>query len=86
MSDPNYDHSRLDRSSRYRNHLPPEPGSDGTGVWVTIALGIAALMMLAWFSIAPPQNTHETAANRAPLTEIETTGRSDRASPQIPRD
>jgi hypothetical protein len=86
MSDPYYDHSRFDRSSRYRGESPSEQGGDGTGVWVLVALGIVVVMALSWFSMAPLQNTHETAANRIPLTEIETTGRSDRASPQIPRD
>jgi len=84
MSDPYYDQSRLHRSRRNRNDLPPEAPSEG-GAWVLGALLILILMALTWFSIAPLQNTHETAANRAPLAEVETTGRSDRTSPQIPR-
>jgi hypothetical protein len=84
MSDPHYDQSRLDRSRQFRNDLPPEAASEGTGALVLGALMILVLMALTWFSIAPQQNTHETAANRAPLTEIETTGRSDWTSPQIP--
>jgi hypothetical protein len=40
MSNPHNDRSRFDRSSRYRDDLPPELGSDGAAI---VALGIVAL-------------------------------------------
>jgi hypothetical protein len=86
MSDPYYDQSRMDPSRQDRNDLPPEAASEETGAWALGALLMLLLMALTWFSFAPLQNTHETAANRAPLTEVETSGRSDRTSPQIPRE
>lgn len=83
MSDPRYDSPRYERS--HRDDMPLEAVGGGAGVWVMIALGIMITMALTWFSVAPLENTHETAANRPPLTEIETDGRADRSTPQEPR-
>jgi hypothetical protein len=83
MSDPRYGSPRFERSGRYRDDLSADDPDNGAGIWLMVVMGIAAAMALTWLSVAPLQNTHETAATGPAQTQLETTGQADRASPLI---
>ncbi len=83
MSNPRFETTR-GRGWRLQEHC--EPGqqeqrniasdADLASNCLLVALGMLVAGSIVWFGIAPPQNTHETAATRAPVADIETTGRS----------
>ena len=81
MSDPRYGSPRYERN-RPETDLSRDVGDNDPTIWTLVILGFLTTMALTWFAVTPPQSTHETAANRA----IETTGLSDRTSPQTPID